>query len=318
MRNAVQQMNRYGKDKLPFFFMIDYEMNQPVVLREKEILKEGVQFKMGKSFKRSYLAQKIPFKKIPIDFESYHKSFKKLKHYLQRGDTYLANLTFSAQIFTDLALSKIYNQANAPYKLLYKDQFVVFSPECFVKIQNRRISTYPMKGTIDATLPNAKWKILSDEKEKAEHATIVDLLRNDLSQIAWKVKVDRFRYVEELFTNEKNLLQVSSEISGTLPKDFHQYIGDILQNLLPAGSISGAPKGKTLSILQTIENGPRGYYTGIFGYFDGENLDSAVMIRFIERKNEQLYFRSGGGITAMSQAKKEYQELIDKIYVPII
>jgi para-aminobenzoate synthetase component 1 len=94
-------------------------------------------------------------------------------------------------------------------------------------------------------------------------------------------------------------------------------LGEIILKLLPAGSITGAPKPKTLEIINRGENYKRDFYTGIFGYFDGKNLDSAVMIRFIENKNGQLYFKSGGGITSMSDATKEYDELIQKIYVPI-
>jgi para-aminobenzoate synthetase component 1 len=86
---------------------------------------------------------------------------------------------------------------------------------------------------------------------------------------------------------------------------------------LPAGSITGAPKAKTVEIIKQTENYTRGFYTGIFGYFDGVNLDSAVMIRFIENENGRLFFKSGGGITSMSEVQKEYEELIQKIYVPI-
>ena len=87
---------------------------------------------------------------------------------------------------------------------------------------------------------------------------------------------------------------------------------------MPAGSVTGAPKQKTLEIINHVEGLPRGYYTGIFGCFDGENLESAVMIRFIEQRDGQLWFRSGGGITCNSLAELEYQELIDKVYVPFV
>ena len=90
-----------------------------------------------------------------------------------------------------------------------------------------------------------------------------------------------------------------------------------MAKLLPAGSISGAPKKKTVEILKDIENEPRGFYTGVFGIFDGENLESAVMIRFIEQQGEKLYFRSGGGITSMSNPEEEYKEALQKIYVPV-
>jgi para-aminobenzoate synthetase component I len=87
--------------------------------------------------------------------------------------------------------------------------------------------------------------------------------------------------------------------------------------LLPAGSVSGAPKPKTLEIIRNVEGGNRGYYTGVFGVFDGNTLDSGVMIRFIEQENGKLYYRSGGGITTQSVVSSEYQEVIDKVYVPL-
>jgi len=174
-----------------------------------------------------------------------------------------------------------------------------------------------MKGTIDAAAPDAKETILSNAKELAEHVTIVDLMRNDLSLVANRVSVVRFRYIDELKTNDKNLLQVSSEIVGELPHDYLSRVGTILANLLPAGSVTGAPKAKTIQIIREAEQEKRGYYTGVFGYFDGAVLESAVMIRFIEREGEKLFYRSGGGITTQSVAINEYQEAIDKIYVPI-
>ena len=87
--------------------------------------------------------------------------------------------------------------------------------------------------------------------------------------------------------------------------------------LLPAGSVSGAPKSRTLEIIRSAEQSDRGYYTGVCGYFDGQNLDSAVMIRFIEQIGNGFYYRSGGGITAQSNLHAEYLEAIDKVYVPI-
>lgn len=88
--------------------------------------------------------------------------------------------------------------------------------------------------------------------------------------------------------------------------------------MLPAGSISGAPKQSTIDLIKEAEIIPRGYYTGIFGYFDGENFDSAVMIRFIEEHNGEKFFRSGGGITVLSDARYEYEEVIEKIYLPFV
>ena len=233
------------------------------------------------------------------------------------GNSYLTNLTYPTKINTNLSLDEIYHFSEAKYKLKYKENFVCFSPERFVKIENHHIFSNPMKGTIDASIPNAKQIILDDEKEAAEHATIVDLIRNDLSLVADNVEVTKYRYIDKLKTNDKTLLQVSSEIRGDLKVDFHENIGTIFDKLLPAGSICGAPKKKTIDIILEAENYDRKFYTGIFGVFDGENLDSAVMIRFIENDKNELFFKSGGGITAKSNAKAEYEELIQKVYVPI-
>ena len=90
----------------------------------------------------------------------------------------------------------------------------------------------------------------------------------------------------------------------------------ILQKLLPAGSISGAPKASTLRIIEEIEGYERGFYTGIMGQFNGQELNTGVMIRFIEQQNDQLIFKSGGGITIFSEEEMEYKELIQKVYLP--
>jgi para-aminobenzoate synthetase component 1 len=131
------------------------------------------------------------------------------------------------------------------------------------------------------------------------------------------VKVKRFRYIDKVHTHSNTLLQVSSEITGNLPADWQENIGTILVSLLPAGSICGAPKKKTCEIIFQAEQEKRGYYTGVVGYFNGEQLDSGVMIRYIEQHGDKYYYRSGGGITTQSDAHTEYLEMIDKVYVPI-
>ena len=158
---------------------------------------------------------------------------------------------------------------------------------------------------------------MGDYKERCEHYTIVDLIRNDLNRIADRVRVERFRYVEKIATLRGEILQTSSEIAGDLRSGWRQELGDLLFSLLPAGSISGAPKPATLRLIRDAEQCPRGYYTGVFGYFDGHDLDSAVMIRYIECENGRFYFRSGGGITVHSDPQQEYDEVVTKIYLPI-
>jgi para-aminobenzoate synthetase component 1 len=290
-------------------------MNKPVVLSSDEVSNSKISFAIGET-EIAEIQKEIHFKIYPVEFEKYKEAFDYVVHQISLGNSYLTNLTFPTRIETNLSLEEIYTYSRARYKLLLEDEFVVFSPECFVKIENGIISSYPMKGTIDASIPSAEEIILADEKEMAEHITIVDLIRNDLSIVASDVHVEKFRYMEKLKTNKKSLLQVSSKIVGELKGNYHERLGDIIFSMLPAGSISGAPKKKTVEIIQNAEKLGRGFYTGVFGYYDGKNLDSAVMIRFIEQTPEGLVYRSGGGITFMSDANSEYQELIDKVYVP--
>jgi para-aminobenzoate synthetase component 1 len=245
----------------------------------------------------------VEFQSEPVKFSRYAEAFRIVIDNARAGKTYLTNLTFPSKLTTNLSLQHIYHLSQAKYKLLYKNDFVVFSPETFVRINQGKIYSFPMKGTIDADLPGAKDLLLNDEKEMAEHITIVDLIRNDLSIHANDVRVEKFRYIDTLVTNRKKLLQVSSMISGSLPDNYHSKLGEIIFSMLPAGSVSGAPKEETLRIIR-------------MGYFDGRDFDSAVMIRFIEQQDEGMIYRSGGGITFMSDPEKEYQELIDKVYVP--
>lgn len=257
------------------------------------------------------------FKTFPVHYSAYKKAFDKVMSHIMYGNSFLVNLTFPTPVESNYTLRELFDIAQARYKLYYRDRFIVFSPETFVRISAGMIRTFPMKGTIDASVENAAKKILDDLKETSEHHTIVDLLRNDLSLVARNVNVKRFRYIDEIRTISKTLLQVSSEIEGTLMKPVFGTLGDIFRIMLPAGSICGAPKKKTMEIIREAEPDDRGYYTGVFGIFDGENVDSAVMIRYMENNDGLLTYRSGCGITAMSDCRSEYREMIDKVYVPV-
>lgn len=173
-----------------------------------------------------------------------------------------------------------------------------------------------MKGTIDATIPQAKSVILANQKEMAEHVMVVDLLRNDLNMVSKNVRVENFRYITKIDAGDKKLLQVSSHICGDLEDNWHENIGSILKKLLPAGSISGTPKKSTLDIIERIEKYDRDFFSGVFGVYDGTKLDSAVMIRFIEKTNKGFIYKSGGGITLESDPRSEYKEMLDKVYIP--
>lgn len=315
-----QKMNEAGKSRQPFLFAFDFEMQKALFL-ENPMEKEFIWFKVGNiqniDLKKETRTD-IIFQPEPILFNEYQEKFDIVHRGLKRGDSFLTNLTIKTPIETNLNLRDIFLLSNSPYKLYIPEKFVCFSPERFVKIANGIISTNPMKGTIDATIPNATEKILADFKETAEHNTIVDLLRNDLSQTARGVYVKRFRYIDRIKNYFRDILQVSSEIEGILPDNYHEHLGDIIYPMLPAGSVSGAPKSATLDLISKSEGESRGFYTGVFGYYDGTNFDSAVLIRFIESVNGQLYYRSGGGITAYSKSREEYDEVLKKIYLPFV
>ena len=314
-----QQMNEWGQAKVPFLFIVDFEMKKPILVKISNVNPSEILFDINgfTNVTPSPKKSKVSLSTFPVSFEGYKKKFDKVFQHLSYGDSFLTNLTMKTRIETSNSLRQLFESSRAKYKILFKDEFLVFSPESFVQIKDGYIHSYPMKGTIDATIPNAESIILNNEKELAEHITIVDLIRSDLSRVATHVEVKRFRYVDEIRTHDKNLLQISSEITGKLPTDDQSHLGDILLQLLPAGSITGAPKPKTIEIIQEAEQEKRGYFTGVFGYFDGTIFDSGVMIRYIEREDDHFIYRSGGGITTRSKAESEYKEVLDKIYVPV-
>lgn len=312
--NLKEKLNYYGSKKEPFFFLISYDCSKSYVCSLKE-LPSNIKYSLNKKTS-SKMSKKQEVNKYPLSFEEYERKFNQVKSNIEDGNTYLLNLTAKTKIQTPYTLDEIYDKAKSKYKLKFKDEFVSFSPERFIEIKKNKIYTYPMKGTIDSSVNNAQARILGDVKEMAEHTMVVDLLRNDLGIVASKIKVDKFRYCEKINAGNKKLLQISSKISGHLDENWCNNIGDILTSLLPAGSITGCPKKKTLEIINDVENYEREFYTGVFGVFDGESLDSSVLIRFIEKKNDELYYKSGGGITSDSNSLNEYNELIDKIYLP--
>ncbi|MDZ4749701.1 MAG: aminodeoxychorismate synthase component I [Saprospiraceae bacterium] len=317
----AQQMDQLAAEGIPFLFVLDFELVDPYVIPLKEIEQTheaGIQFQINNTkSETSPSTREINFSKIPVSLEVYRHGFNQVMKAIKAGDTYLLNLCYSTQMIGLPSLKEIFEVVSAPYKLYLPGKFVVFSPEQFVSIEDGIIRTFPMKGTIDAALSDAEAVLLADIKEQEEHATVVDLLRNDLSIVSRKVTVDQYRYISKITTPIKSLLQCSSAISGILEDEYVDKPGSIMHALLPAGSVTGAPKKKTVELITTIEPEPRGYYTGVFGVFDGKNLDSAVMIRMIEERADGFYYRSGGGITYRSVAEQEYQELMDKVYTPV-
>lgn len=316
-----QTMDELSERKEPFFFLINFLMDEIRIFTQNEIENNSlsIDFPNITNVNRCHTerSRSVEWKSFPETLEDYQKGFDIVQENLKKGNSYLTNYTRKTEIETNLTLEDIFKFSKAKYKILASDEFVCFSPETFIEIVDNKIFTHPMKGTIDAEIEDAENILKNDPKEKAEHYTVVDLLRNDLSMVANNVRVKDFQRIDFIKTKQKNLLAMSSEIEGGIKPQFQNKIGSILQKLLPAGSILGAPKPKTLEIILEAEKYDRGFYTGIAGYFDGKNLDSCVMIRFIEKENGKLFFKSGGGITHQSDLKNEYEEMKNKIYVPI-
>ena len=319
----VEQLNQWGQEKKPFVFLIDFEQKKPLAW-PVDACPDWFQYKFTKASsdqpfsaidnKNVNSVEHSLITKYPIIISDYQHKFNQVMDALHKGDSFLMNLTIPTPVQNTVNFKTYFDHAKSKYVIWLKEEFIAFSPETFIQIENGKIATFPMKGTIDASLPNAKESLLNDPKELAEHATIVDLLRNDLSRVASKVRVTNFRYYEEIPTQNGLIGQVSSAIEGELPKDYASRIGSIIYDLLPAGSVSGAPKKKTSELIASIEGTDRGYYTGIAGYFDGVNLDSCVLIRYLGADN---IYHSGGGITFQSDMASEYQEMINKVYVPV-
>lgn len=319
VKDTIMQMNDFGKKEQAFFFLIDFLKTKAEVYKPEELIKNNIWVDFADFFNRRKILPTpvFSFYKSPKPFSEYQKGFDQVMQAIHHGDSYLLNLTYPTPIEASLSLEELYDHSQAKFKVKYKDQFVVFSPEPFISITGNTIRSFPMKGTLDASIPDAEKKLMDNPKEIAEHNTIVDLIRNDLNIVARNVRVEKFRYIEKIQTHARELLQTSSVIAGELPDRWQDKMGDLLFKLLPAGSISGAPKKRTLEIIDQAEGYQRGWFTGICGYFDGKNLDSAVMIRFIENLNGKMTFKSGGGITCFSQVHDEYQEMVDKVNIPI-
>lgn len=322
--DLMARIQSFASEEVPFLFMIDYCAEHGVALSLKELPQTDIAcnvngVELGRKTECTPGSETVKFDIHPVSFDEYSKSFQKVQRQIQHGNSYLLNLTFATNLGRDLNLRTIYQKARAPYKLLFGDQFLFYSPEPFIKIEHDKIYSFPMKGTIALDKPDALDTLMDSKKELYEHFTIVDLIRNDLAMVAKQVELEQFRYPQTITTDRGSIIQTSSRISAHLPRDWRENLAQILFSLLPAGSISGAPKQATIKAIEEAETSDRGFYTGVMGVFDGKGIDSCVIIRYIEHQADGSYsYRSGGGITSQSIAIDEYNEMIEKIYVPTI
>ncbi|MFD3158303.1 aminodeoxychorismate synthase component I [Haloimpatiens sp. FM7330] len=256
-----------------------------------------------------------------FDEEQYIKTVAKVREYIRNGDIYITNLTQRLWCYNEKNSFDIYKKLRtinkAPFSaFLNLDDFSIMSssPERFMSIRNGKVQTRPIKGTRprgNTKEEDEKYKkeLMNSEKDKAELLMIVDLERNDLSKVCKKHSVK----VSELFKLEKyaTVFHLVSTVEGELREDVSPV--QCIRECFPGGSITGAPKIRSMEIIEELEGLKRNLYTGSIGYFDLRgNADFNIVIRTIVKKNDKCYLGVGGGITYDSIEKMEYDETIDK------
>jgi para-aminobenzoate synthetase component 1 len=251
--------------------------------------------------------------------KTYAQAFQKIKRYLKEGDCYQVNLTqrFSADCNGNTwqayeALREINAAPFSAYLNFPDAKILSSSPERFLKLKNGHVETKPIKGTRPRKsdeIENAAQlnDLINNPKDRAENVMIVDLLRNDISKVCQNVRVPKLFEIES-YTTVHHLV---STVTGELKPNQHAL--DLLQNCFPGGSITGAPKIRSMEIIEEIEPNRRGVYCGAIGFigFDG-NMDTNIVIRTLVESHGKIQFWAGGGIVNDSNVDDEYQESFDK------
>lgn len=253
--------------------------------------------------------------------EEYCRMVEKTKHYIREGDIFQGVISRRFEADYDGSLLNAYrvlrttNPSPYMYYIQFKDmQIAGTSPETMVKLTDGKLMTFPVAGTRkrgrdreeDMALEK---ELLADEKECAEHNMLVDLARNDIGRIAeyGSVKVADYMAVHRF----SKVMHIASTVTGKLAAD--KTCGDTVEALLPAGTLSGAPKFRACEIINELEPVPRGVYGGAIGYLDfSGNLDVCIAIRTAVKKGRKVYVQAGAGIVADSVPESEYQECANK------
>lgn len=251
--------------------------------------------------------------------EEYEKKVDRLKDYIRSGDVYIANMTRRIWCNNNEPSFNIYEKLRsinkAPFSafLNFEDfQVISSSPERFLSIKDRLVTTRPIKGTRprgkDEEEDNINREaLINSEKDKAELLMIVDLERNDLSKTCNNVKVTELFKIEKYAT----VFHLVSTVEGTLKEGVSEV--QCLKECYPGGSITGAPKIRSMEVIEELEGLKRNLYTGAIGYFDLRgNCDFNIIIRTIIKKGDKAYFGVGGGITWDSNPEEEWYETCDK------
>ena len=296
----------------------DLEINYHKALLELENTKRLIE--TGERAKEDRLKLTSGFRSL-FDETQYCEMVEKGKHYIKEGDIFQVVLSNRMEADMEGSLLDAYRVLRtnnpSPYMFYFSGadgEFTGASPETLVKLEGDRVFTYPLAGTRkrgatpeeDAALEK---ELLADEKEKAEHNMLVDLGRNDIGKVSrlGTVQVEKYMGIERY----SHVMHIGSTVSGQLAEGKDAL--DCVDAILPAGTLSGAPKLRACEIINELENNKRGIYGGAIGYlsFTG-NLDTCIGIRLAFAKNGKVFIRVGAGIVADSVPEKEYQECMQK------
>lgn len=313
----------FDHDRQKLILIVNMKLNDP----EPEYHRAVLELKQLASLIRSGEQAEIPAGRMTgemeplFDRDAYCAMVEKAKHYIREGDIFQIVLSnrFSAPYEGSLLDTyRVLRTINpSPYMFYFSGTDVEVagaSPETLVKLENGVLHTFPLAGTRprgktpaeDAALEQ---ELLHDEKELAEHNMLVDLGRNDLGRISrfGTVSVEKLHSVERY----SHVMHIGSSVRGEIRSDCDAL--DAVNAVLPAGTLSGAPKIRACRLIGELEGAKRGIYGGAIGYlsFQGD-LDTCIAIRIAYRKNGRVFVRSGAGIVADSQPEKEYQECINK------
>ena len=253
--------------------------------------------------------------------EEYCEIVEKAKYHIKEGDIFQIvpsnrlSAPFEGSLLNTYRILRTINPS--PYMFYFSGtdlEIAGASPETLVKLENGILHTFPLAGTRPRGKTEEEDKaleeeLLVDEKELAEHNMLVDLGRNDLGKISkfGTVQVEKLHSI----VRYSHVMHIGSTVRGEIREEFDAL--DAIEAVLPAGTLSGAPKIRACQLIGELENNKRGIYGGAIGYIDFTgNMDTCIAIRIAYKKNGQVFVRSGGGVVADSVAEKEYEETINK------
>ena len=296
----------------------DLETNYHRAILELEEMKQMI--RKGEKAPDAHLRLKTGFSPL-FDEAAYCGMVKKAKNYIREGDIFQVVLSNRLEAEMEGSLLDAYRVLRiknpSPYMFYFSGgdgEIVGASPETLVKLEQDKLYTFPLAGTRPRGRTEdedrlLEQELLADEKERAEHNMLVDLGRNDIGKLsrAGTVQVEKYMSVERY----SHVMHLGSTVSGIIREDRDAV--DAVDAILPAGTLSGAPKLRACQIINELENNKRGIYGGAIGYisFTG-SLDTCIAIRLAFSKNGKVFIRSGAGIVADSVPEKEYRECIQK------